>query len=211
MYLFPSGGQGTFRHTGNIPESPTPLSYDNLRHLTLAPSTRKISDFRILAPHLTSLCILLDRRCEEDLSSLFTQGVCFPELCPTLRSYAIRGDQIRDAEFAKLLCEIPTKLLLQFITPIFEHDWTLPVVSLEHIISEEEEDGELTRISDFQGSGRIGLLVFRNFYHSIPQSRHKAGTSIYDNTKTVDHHWKPYEALLAQCDSSRIEHLPGCD
>jgi len=213
MYLLSSEHQHNFKHTGDIPESLIPLSYDNLRHLTLALRTRKVSDFRIRASHLTSLCIVLDRICEEDLTTLFTQGVCFPELCPTLRSYTIRGDEVRDdQEFAKLVRQVPTRLLLQFIAPIFERDWTLPLVSLEHIISTEEEDAEFTRIPDFQGSGRIGLLVFKNFYHFIPRSRQKAGTSINHNTKTVDHHWRPYEALLAKCDSSRIEHLPpGCE
>jgi len=213
MYLLSSEHQYSFTHTGDIPESLTPLIYDNLRHLTLALRTRKVSDFRIRASHLTSLCIVLGGLCEEGLTTLFTQGVCFPELCPILRSYTIRGDKVRDdQEFAKQVREVPTRLLLQFIAPIFERDSTLPLVSLEHIIAEEEEDAEFTRIPDFQGSGRIGLLVFRNFYHFIPQSRQKAGTSISYNKKTVDQHWKPYKALLAKCDSSRIEHLPpGCE
>jgi len=130
-----------------------------------------------------------------------------------LRSYTIRGNQIPDegGSIRQDVWQVPTGLLFQFIAPIFERDWTLPIVSLEHIRSQEDEDEDSNHNYNFKGSGRIGLLVFRNFYYFIPRSRQKAGTSINDNTKTVDHHWKPYEALLAKCDSSRVGHEPSCE
>jgi len=209
MYLFSSKEDNLFSHGAIIPESLTPLNYENLRHLTLAPRTRKVCNFRIRASHLTSLCIVLDVRCEEDLTALFTQGVCFPELCPMLRSYTIRGDQVPDdGEYITQVREVPTQLLFQFIAPIFVRDWTLPVVSLEHITSQEEEDEDSIRIPDFHGSGRIGLLVFKNFYHEIPRSPIKAGRSSWvGKPETVDYQWIPYEALLSKCDNTRIQRL----
>jgi len=209
MYLFSSVEDNLGSHNAIIAESLTPLSCDKLRHLTLAPRTRKVSNFRIRASHLTSLCIVLDVRCQEDLTSLLTQGVCFPELCPTLRSYTIRGDKVPDdGEYITQVHEVPTQLLFQFIAPIFKRDWTLPIVSLEHIKSQEEEDEDSICIPDFQGSGRIGLLVFKNFYHEIPRSLIKAGRSSWvGKPETVDYHWIPYEALLSKCDNTRIQRL----
>ena len=212
MYLLSSKHGDSTAHTGDIAESLTPLSYDNLRHLTLALRTRKVSDFRIRASHLTSLCIVLERDCEEDLTTLFTQGVCFPELCPTLRSYTLRGYKVRDdGQFAMLVLEVPTQFLFQFIAPIFKRDWTLPILTLEHIISKEEKDEDSNHDYVFQGSGRIGLLVFKNFYHEIPRSLIKAGGSLDGKPQTVDYDWIPSEALLSKCDNTRIEHLPGCE
>lgn len=201
MYLFYNAIVGAFSHSGPVSGGLTPLTYTNLRHLTLAPRTRKVSNFRIQAPHLTSLCLVLDRRCEEDLRSLYTQGVCFPELCPMLRSYIIRGDQI-DSDSPRLLCKVPTQLLVQFLAPIFERDLTLPIVSLQHIECLKDDNAQLP---DFQDSGRIGLLVFKNFYYHLPKSKASANGSWRDDTRIVDHDWKPYEALLARSDSSRIE------
>ena len=129
-----------------------------------------------------------------------------------LRSYTIRGDKVRDdQQFASLVCKVPTPLLFQFIARIFERNWTLPIVSLEHIISQEKVHEDSDHNYNFQGNGRIGLLVFKNFYHEIPRSLVKAGGSLDGKTETVDYHWIPYEALLSKCDSTRIERLPGCE
>jgi hypothetical protein len=185
---------------GLVPEGLDPLSYTNLRHLTHAPKTRRVSDFRIQAPHLTSLCLVLDRCREDDLSALSTQGVCFPELCPSLRTYVIREDQFNEV-FPSQVCAVPTQLLVQFLAPIFERGLTLSTVSLEHI---ECEKNDVAQIPDFQGSGRIGLLVLKNFYYRLPKVGVQRFGTISDNGRAAEHGWKPYEALLARSDSSRI-------
>jgi hypothetical protein len=200
MYLFYNPWAGGAE--GLVPEGLDPLGYTNVRHLTLAPRTRRVSDFRIQAPYLTSLCLVLDRRCKEDLSALSTQGVCFPELCPSLRTYVIRGDEIKE-DFPGQVVALPTQLLVQFLAPIFERGLTPSTVSLEHIECSRKDD--VAYIPDFQGNGRIGLLVFKNFYYRLPKIGKRRFGTLRDNGRAVEHDWMPYEALLARSDSSRIE------
>ena len=161
---------------------------------TLAPETREVSNFRYQAPNLTSLRILLDNRFSEEMCEVLMQDASIPGFCPSLRSYTICGcnDMRRD--------EIFNGLLMILLAPIFKRGSTLPIVKLQDIVV--CDDDNYTCI-EFQGTGRIALLVLENvFYHKSDSTR---CDGLSREKIFVDRGWQPFTALLERVDSHRIE------
>jgi hypothetical protein len=140
-----------------IPKEFAPPDYPTLRHLTLPPGTREVSNFRIQAPNLTSLRILLDSRFSEEMCEALMQDASIPGFCPSLRSYTICGynDMRRD--------EIFSGLLMTLLAPIFKRGSSLPIVKLQDIVACDDDN---YTCMEFEGTGRIALLALENVFLS---------------------------------------------
>lgn len=164
-----------------------PIDYPGLQHLTLAITTREISDFRIRAPHMTSLHIVLDDHYLVRCSLVPYLAAFVPELDPGLRKYTISGSK-------KL---VSTGLLLKFISPVFSRFKTLPLLTLRNLTTVIDIGFE---VPDFDGQGRIEQLVFDNFKYCLTDDITMSGPS---EPRAVDHRWTPLPKLLQRADKMR--------
>jgi hypothetical protein len=168
------------------------LVYPNLQHLTVAPGfTRLISNFRVRAPHLTSLLIVIDHQFN-NIDQLFTQAAIFPELFSELRSYAIRQEKLHWMQ------DTPTELVMQLVAPVFERGLTIQKVRLQNINASDPRE---YHFQGFEGKGRIGLLLFDNCSYSVPVKSDKIQ---YGPRKEPDHDWQPFGALVDRADNFRV-------
>ncbi|KAF2829599.1 hypothetical protein CC86DRAFT_171974 [Ophiobolus disseminans] len=182
-------GQGS----GPPQEQENTLEYPSLQHLTLAPGTRRVSNFRIRVPHLTSLHIVLDNKFH-DMNLLLTGGILFPELCSSLRNYTITEDR------AVRKCDVPVELIVQLIEPIFERNFYLNTVTLRNIIVNDDRDKKYIFPGFKPGNGRMALLVFDNVRYRVPNENYALS-----RPKEVGYDWKLFGGLLERADEYHIK------
>ncbi|KAF2023895.1 hypothetical protein EK21DRAFT_94546 [Setomelanomma holmii] len=164
-----------------------------VRHLTVAPSNREMTAFRLRTTHLTSLHIVLDYHFEE-MSAMNSYGTFSTELCPGLRDYIISGTRGL----------VATETLLDFISPVFERYRTLPLMTIRNMTTVVDISYD---VPQFNGDGRIGLLVFDNFKYCLTDEITLDGPS---EPRTLNDGWRLLNALLKHADDW-VKRLDTCD
>jgi hypothetical protein len=143
------------------PEPDNILELPSLKHMPLVPGNRMSSNFRIRAPHLTSLHIQIDLLAQDradERAMLLTEGKFLPEIQSGLCYYTISSD-IAIYRYHN----IRTQYLMSLIAPIFKRNVTLAKLTLRNITAHNNTSYPAPT---FQGTGRIALLLFKKFsYH----------------------------------------------
>lgn len=178
----------------DVPPALPPLSYPNLKRMTLTFTTRAISDFRVKAPCLQSLHIIYNEIAEVTrLEHL--PGIYFPEGVCKLREFAIStsGDTRMD-----------TVTLFRFLGALTKCNPVLPLLTIRDIALNSCPDDE---VPDFSSEVRFEHLKFDNVTHGrISSSRVQEGS---DDPRELDYGWTALSMLLRRAARTDIIQRSG--